>query len=130
MQQLADNKQQIKTIPRVTNILHTGFSQFVLGITGVVLTSAALAVPGVQTNTYEGSVEHPTEDCFWVSVSNDSMWNYVNTDSNAVYQCSDYHLPEGATLEVKGEFPHSRYFTFTLYGLCARQFLYRSRYCA
>lgn len=116
MQQLADNKQQIKTIPRVTNILRTGFSQFVLGVTGVALTSAALAVPGVQTNTYEGSVEHPTEDCFWMSVSNDSMWNYVNTDSNAVYQCSDYHLPEGATLEVKGEFPHSRYFTFTLYG--------------
>ena len=74
------------------------------------------AVPGDQTEAYEGSVEHPTEDCFWVAVGNDRLWNYVNTDSNAVYQCSSYHLPEDSKLVVTGEFPYSRYFTFTLYG--------------
>jgi hypothetical protein len=78
--------------------------------------TAAFAVPGDQTEPYEGSIDHPTEDCFWISVGNDRLWNYVNTDSNAVYQCSSYHLPEKSKLVVKGEFPHSRYFTFTLYG--------------
>ena len=107
---------QIQMPRQVVGTICLRLSQFMLALTGLALTSVAIAVPGNQTNAYEGSVEHPTEDCFWVPVSNDSMWNYVNTDSNAVYQCSAYHLPKGATLEVKGEFPHSRYFTFTLYG--------------
>jgi hypothetical protein len=40
----------------------------------------------------------------------------VYPDSNAIYQCSAYTLPEGAALEITAQFPQSRYFTFTLYG--------------
>lgn len=77
---------------------------------------SALAVPGDQTQPYEGNAAHPTENCFWKAVSNDRLWNYVNTDSNSVYQCASYHLPDQARMIVNGEFPRSRYFTFTLYG--------------
>ena len=73
-------------------------------------------MPGDQTEPYEGSQAHPTENCFWAAVSNDRLWNYVNTDSNSVYQCTSYQLPEKSRLVVKGEFPRARYFTFTLYG--------------
>lgn len=76
----------------------------------------ALAVPGDETLPYEGDRDNPTENCFWKAVSSDRLWNYVYGDSNAVYQCASYDLPDGAYLEMKGEFPRSRYFSVTLYG--------------
>jgi hypothetical protein len=76
----------------------------------------ALAVPGDETLPYEGDRDNPVENCFWKAVSSDRLWNFVYGDSNAVYQCASYDLPDGAYLEMKGEFPRSRYFSVTLYG--------------
>lgn len=77
----------------------------------------AHAVPGDETLPYEGDRDNPTENCFWKPVSSDRLWNYVYGDSNAVYQCGSYDLPNDAErIEMKGEFPHSRYFSVTLYG--------------
>ncbi|MBW2499074.1 MAG: hypothetical protein JRF61_17475 [Deltaproteobacteria bacterium] len=88
---------------------------------GLMLTAAALApvvanaLPGSETPTYDV----PTESCFWgpaVGSGQDGLWNYVYPDSNAVYQCSSFDLPDGAELIFEAEYPRSRHMSWTLYG--------------
>ncbi len=54
-------------------------------------------------------------DCFWVSVITQGGLNYAYPDTNAHYWMTQLNLPEGAKLELHGEFPHSRYLSYNVY---------------
>ena len=90
--------------------------QLAVGLAVALLVPAfAGALPGDETPTYDV----PTESCFWapaVASGKDGLWNYVYPDSNAVYQCSSFDLPEGAELIFEADFPRSRHMSWTLYG--------------
>jgi len=101
----------------------TSLAAGALAVAFVAPPATAHAITGDLTEEYEGSQDHPTESCFWKTLSNDRLWNYVNTDSNSVYQCSVYKLPEGSELIVRGEYPHVRYMTFSIYGTVLGNFL-------
>ena len=73
----------------------------------------AHGLPGVESSEWDV----PTESCFFApAVSSDPAWNFVYADSNAIYQCSSFDLPDGAELIFEGEFPHSRHSSWTVYG--------------
>jgi hypothetical protein len=54
-------------------------------------------------------------DCFWIGVFNRDTFNIAFPDMGAVYWASQFSLPEGASLQVKGEYPHARYLSFNAY---------------
>jgi hypothetical protein len=54
-------------------------------------------------------------DCFWAVVISKGGLNYAYPDTNAQYWMTQLNLPEGAKLEMHGEFPHSRYLSFNVY---------------
>ena len=59
----------------------------------------------------------PTENCFWsLTVGPDPAANQYYTDQASIYPSAVFpKLPEGAELELKGEFNHARFFSFTSY---------------
>lgn len=58
----------------------------------------------------------PTEDCFWVgSIGSNDGWNAFYPGPSMSYPLSGFDVPEGAELRLEGEFPHARFFSFTMY---------------
>lgn len=87
--------------------------QFVISAIAIAASGGAYALPGA--DYYKSKV--PTENCFFVpSVSSDWLYNNVYPDSNAVYQCSFFSMPEGSQLTIRGEYPRARSLSWTIYG--------------
>ena len=55
--------------------------------------------------------------CFWSRgpVSADPYMNIAYPDAGVFYWSAVFTIPEGATLKLEGEFPHSRYMSFISY---------------
>jgi hypothetical protein len=76
--------------------------------------SGLQALPGNEADNFDVA----TEDHFFApAFSADPAWNYVYVDSNAVYQCSSFHLEDGDVLTIEAEYPRSRSLSWTFYGL-------------
>ena len=54
-------------------------------------------------------------DCFWVATLHPSTFNILIPDLAVTYWISQFKLPAGAKLELKGQFPRARYLSFTSY---------------
>ena len=56
-------------------------------------------------------------DCFWARgpISSDPYINIAYPDSNVYYWAAVFSMPEGSTLEIKGDYPYSRYMSFFSY---------------
>lgn len=54
-------------------------------------------------------------DCFWVGVVTPGGFNLAYPDTAANYWTTQFRLPEGASLELSGEFPHARHLSFNTY---------------
>ncbi len=58
----------------------------------------------------------PFSDCFWtVGVINGGSSNIAYPDAGANYWAAVYKLPPGATLTLKGRYPHARYASLNAY---------------
>ena len=58
----------------------------------------------------------PAEDCFWIaSISTGDGWNVFYPGPSMSYPLSGFDVPDGAELRFEGEFPHTRFFSFTMY---------------
>ena len=55
--------------------------------------------------------------CFWTRgpVSKDPYMNIAYPDAGVFYWAAMFTIPEGATLTLEGDFPHSRYMSFISY---------------
>jgi len=54
-------------------------------------------------------------DCFWVGTLTPQTFNILVPDMGVTYWISQFKLPAGAKLELKGQYPHSRYMSFASY---------------
>ena len=56
-------------------------------------------------------------DCFWARgpISSDPYINIAYPDSNVYYWAAVFSMPESSTLEIKGDYPYSRYMSFFSY---------------
>ena len=58
----------------------------------------------------------PFSDCFWsIGAINGDRINIAYPDAGANYWAAQYVVPAGATLRLKGTFPHSRYSSIMAY---------------
>lgn len=55
------------------------------------------------------------QNCFWVGTVSPTTHNILFPDSGVVYWATQFRLPAGASLELKGEFPHARHISFNSY---------------
>jgi hypothetical protein len=54
-------------------------------------------------------------DCFWVATLHPQTFNILIPDLAVTYWISQFRLPAGARLDLKGSFPHARYMSFASY---------------
>lgn len=54
-------------------------------------------------------------DCFWVGTLSPQTFNILSPDLAVVYWISQFKLPAGARLELKGQYPRARYMSFASY---------------
>ena len=54
-------------------------------------------------------------DCFWVGTLSPQTFNILSPDLAVVYWISQFKLPAGAKLELKGQYPRARYMSFASY---------------
>lgn len=54
-------------------------------------------------------------DCFWVGTLSPQTFNILSPDLAVGYWISQFKLPAGAKLELKGQYPRSRYMSFASY---------------
>lgn len=81
----------------------------VIGTTALAALAAAIPSPS-NAGIREDIVGGKFSDCFWtVGAVNDQKINIAYPDAGANYWGAMYTLPDGATLKLKGEFPHARY---------------------
>ncbi len=54
-------------------------------------------------------------DCFWIGTLNPRTFNILSPDLAVTYWISQFRLPAGARLELKGQYPRARYMSFASY---------------
>lgn len=69
------------------------------------------------TETSETAPIPGPRSCFWARgpISADPYVNVAYPDANVFYWAAVFTVPEGATLKIEGDFPHSRYMSFISY---------------
>lgn len=69
----------------------------------------------ISSDTFEGLPGPRT--CFWARgpVSKDPYMNIAYPDAGVFYWSAIFTIPDGATLQLEGEFPHSRYMSLISY---------------
>jgi len=83
--------------------------------------AGSLALVGCGSGDYTPNPEEKdlvaNSDCFWVGpyIKEDPKSNIAYPDTGATYWHAGYTLPEGASLKLKGEFPHARYMSLNSY---------------
>jgi hypothetical protein len=60
------------------------------------------------------------QDCFWTSVFDERSSNAFYPDTAVNYYLGRVNLPPGASLVLRGRFPHSRYMSFNAYDEAGR----------
>lgn len=100
-----------------------------LGLTAVLIaaTAAALSVgppasaePTARVERSSPAASSAPADCLWFGptfTADDSEFNYAFPDTGAVYWAARFTIPEGARLELVGEFAHARYQSLNAYDL-------------
>ncbi len=77
---------------------------------------AVIAAPAAHGVTARDLTGGPFSDCFWtVGAINGDRINIAYPDAGANYWAAEYVVPPGATLRLKGTFPHARYSSVTAY---------------
>jgi hypothetical protein len=61
-------------------------------------------------------LDQPLSSCFWSEPINREQSNSQFPDSGATYWYSAVVVPDGATVRLRGEFPHARYASYMAYG--------------
>ena len=84
-----------------------------------------LAVFGLQVTALEAASHADNQqigvpgprDCFWLRgpFGADPYVNLAYPDANVYYWAAVFTVPDGARLELLGEYPHSRYMSFVSY---------------
>lgn len=102
-----------------------------------IVAAAALVAPGIGAQTKPGaSVVDPvdahnslagapaemTQTCFWgVPAGPADGLNVLGPETNVTYWFDRFQLPAGASIQLRGEFPHARFMSLTSYGTVAGQ---------
>ena len=74
------------------------------------------AAPAGQAIEVSDLLNGPYSDCFWtVGAINGDRSNIAYPDAGANYWAAQYVIPPGATLRLKGGFPHARYASVAAY---------------
>ena len=64
-------------------------------------------------------IAHPVKtvpsSCFWIGAVTPKENNILYPDAGATYWVSQFRVPPGARLRLRGEYPHARYISFTSY---------------
>ena len=65
-----------------------------------------------------GQPAYTYNDCLWGYVLNPNNWLTNNTgiDANNAYYTANFAMPPNSKLILHGQFPHSRFYSFTRYG--------------
>ncbi len=86
-------------------------------ITSLLLAGSVLAAVGHAAAADDEIGVPGPRNCFFKHgpVSGDPYANSAYPDAATAYWAAVFKTPEGATLELKGEFPHSRYISFISY---------------
>jgi hypothetical protein len=93
-------------VPGRARLLVVGLLAFAVATT----VAAAYNLP----NLYGGK----DSTCFWnIGVVNDGSINIAYPDADANYWAAGYTAPPGATLRLKGEYPHARFVSISSYNL-------------
>jgi hypothetical protein len=97
--------------------------QALLGAAALAL--AACNGPGGQHTAENAPSEGPIpgpRSCFWARGphSADPYINVAYPDANVFYWAAVFTVPQGATLELRGEYPHSRYMSLISYDQAGR----------
>lgn len=79
--------------------------------------SAFGAISSADEIDLDGEVQSELSTCFWNGpyVKENPEANFLYPDTGAAYWTGEYALPQGATLEVKGDFPYARYISYNSY---------------
>jgi hypothetical protein len=86
--------------------------------TAVVLVSLGAPVPAGAGSTLPDLYGGKFSNCFWnIGVVNGGTINIAYPDAGANYWGAGYTVPEGATLELHGEYPHARFASVQAYDL-------------
>lgn len=86
------------------------------GLVAGVLVFAAAAAAGTGAATLPSLYGGKGSTCFWnIGVVNPHALNIALADTNANYWAAVYTEPPGATLQLKGEYPHARYMALQSY---------------
>lgn len=72
-------------------------------------------VPIAVTEIDRAAAKTGLADCFWVAVVTPAGLSYLFPDTGASYWLTQFRLPEGATLELAGQYPHARHLSFSTY---------------
>src|SRR5688572_28888532 len=84
----------------------------------------AVTIPSVAAQTapptpspYPPQPAYVNGSCFWGPVLDWHVpaMNTAGPDTAAMYWYTKYQVPPGATITLKGDFPHGRYMSFTTY---------------
>lgn len=88
----------------------------VTALAAVAAVSSASADEGTRASTADSN---SSEDCLWVHTftADDSDDNYAFPDSGAAYWAATFKVPEGAKLDLVGEFAHARYQSLNSYDI-------------
>jgi hypothetical protein len=54
-------------------------------------------------------------NCFWVATVSPSTFNILYPDDGVTYWGTQYRLPAGAKMELRGRYPHARHISFSTY---------------
>jgi hypothetical protein len=82
------------------------------------IASVVLAPAPAQALSASDLVNGEFSDCFWsIGAINGGKINIAYPDAGANYWAAQYVIPNGATLRIKGTFPHARYSSIMAYDL-------------
>lgn len=81
------------------------------------LLSASSGAPRQTAPAGDSLVPFPQANCFWGGpFGKEPYINLFYPDAGAYYWASNFRLPAGASIVIKGAFAHARYESFTAYG--------------
>jgi len=90
---------------------------------GAILVLLVTGITGCSQDTIQGTTQdtlsYNNDDCFWVGpyLKENPKTNIAYPDTGATYWHAGYVLPEGAVLNIKGQFPYARYMSLNSYDM-------------
>ncbi len=86
---------------------------------GAILLLLTTGITGCSQDKTQDTLSYNNEDCFWVGpyLKENPRTNIAYPDTGATYWHAGYVLPEGAVLNIKGQFPYARYMSLNSYDM-------------